>query len=1009
ARLDINAKSSEFPKDLQEEVSERFLLEYDKDIREQQRRQSKRVKASAPLSPQFPPDSFQRLPPEIIFEIIPLAQVFNPHAHITLSQVNGSLRSLVNSTPRLWSRVDFLYPLPVVHTYLERSADTLLRVTALPPLHIGAAHHPLLEDVKRDEYNKMMQFFRALRPHRHRILSLCLRSDDLLFDLADESDGQSIPEDFLGDGSMVNLEILDLELSMWPWMGLEDIPPSDSIRELRLRGPWTTDYMPFFSTHLKFLVITNNIAPFHKILDALHTTPCLTSLTFLDMAFTETQGKERAILTFEQLESLSLIRVFGSAAEALGECIVAPNLVSFTFQHASILYQVQDRKDINELQFFPAPQPSVRRLDLTGCNARPSFFNSVFRTFPCITHLRIASSNLTDDHLVGAVVKPVEDGEPGLTTLPDLKHLTIDNEFDRSLICALRQIAYSRHSWGRRMESMTLRGIPVDSDAALDDLESIAGLVSLLEVGGFDQDLDVYGDSDDSASETSSEGEWASGDDEVLAAYQKLSIENEDAGDAELVVALGVERDSSAWKIKTGALLWEILDPCSTSPPNLNPDDAEDKFNAGQHCARTGTPHHALRASAAKFLVGAGTVLCVLSTSETPDYDPGQKKALDTLRRSFYPDIIVADLETDQLMKLYWPTLDEDGLIPVACERYNEHRLTHQTHRIGCHCSILGGPKALAKVFLVNKPGQWTGWFVMGCGSYRTHPTGGCGFFAPLGKKDSEVNDREFFKPRINGDIVPLHYYPPHGAAPSPPPLQIISKPSSFGTPQVLQVGGPGSSLYGAMGPTLETRAVFDTHDPPRYRTPARRVPALRMKEEEADPVGSMPHMPFDDPFFVVPATGYSTTGYHRDSSGVLTGPLTAAPTVAVPPSRANTATVTPPPSRIKVSTPPPPRIKSARFSPYPEMAESTSGLSHSTIESKSKGKAKAPARTNLHPFSIYTRFVAHDGTGISRRELGEIIFTCPDCRGNFAFWVKQAHESICKSLVIDLTADDDD
>lgn len=43
-----------------------------------------------------------------------------------------------------------------------------------------------------------------------------------------------------------------------------------------------------------------------------------------------------------------------------------------------------------------------------------------------------------------------------------------------------------------------------------------------------------------------------------------------------------------------------------------------------------------------------------LSTSETPDYDPGQKKALDTLRRSFYPDIIVTDLETDQLMKLYW-------------------------------------------------------------------------------------------------------------------------------------------------------------------------------------------------------------------------------------------------------------------------------------------------------------------------------------------------------------------
>jgi hypothetical protein len=46
---------------------------------------------------------------------------------------------------------------------------------------------------------------------------------------------------------------------------------------------------------------------------------------------------------------------------------------------------------------------------------------------------------------------------------------------------------------------------------------------------------------------------------------------------------------------------------------------------------------------------------------------------------------------------------------------------------------------------------------------------------------------------------------------------------------------------------------------------------------------------------------------------------------------------------------------------------------------------------------------------GISRRELGAIIFTCPDCRGHFAFWVKDAHESVCKSLVIDLTGEDDD
>ncbi|KAG8913490.1 hypothetical protein FRC01_004509 [Tulasnella sp. 417] len=182
------------------------------------------------------------------------------------------------------------------------------------------------------------------------------------------------------------------------------------------------------------------------------------------------------------------------------------------------------------------------------------------------------------------------------------------------------------------------------------------------------------------------------------------------------------------------------------------------------------------------------------------------------------------------------------------------------------------------------------------------------------------------------------------------------------------------------------------------------------MKEEEADPAGALPQISFDDPVFTVSATGYSTTAYHRDGAGVLTGPLATTSTVASPASGVKGATVTPPPPRVKAATPPPPRIKAARFSPYPETSESVSGVPNAvTVETKSKGKAKAPARASLHPFSLYTRFVAHDGTGISRRELGEIIFTCPDCRGNFAFWVKEAHESICKSFVIDLTIDDDD
>lgn len=153
----------------------------------------------------------------------------------------------------------------------------------------------------------------------------------------------------------------------------------------------------------------------------------------------------------------------------------------------------------------------------------------------------------------------------------------------------------------------------------------------------------------------------------------------------------------------------------------------------------------------------------------------------------------------------------------MPCERFNEHALTHQTSNLGCQCSLLGGPKALAKVFLVTKPGQWTDWWVMGCGSFRTHPDQGCGLFgkfifeqlfevsinanwvpvAPLGRKDSPMEDRDSFRQRLSGDDAPLHYYPIFGDEPAPPPTRVIPKPSCFNAPRVVQVGDPGSSLYG--------------------------------------------------------------------------------------------------------------------------------------------------------------------------------------------------------------------
>ncbi|KIO27555.1 hypothetical protein M407DRAFT_23241 [Tulasnella calospora MUT 4182] len=532
ARLDIKSDPTEFPKDIYEEIVERCKVENSKILGAQVRKRrwsNDQSQISPPPSTPcgFPPFSLQHLPPEILVEIALLAQASNPHAHITLSRVDTRLRAFVNSTPLLWSRVDLLYPLRVVQCYLEHSAEVLLRVTALPPAQIGSAYHPWLEDVKENENKRLKEFLCALRPHRHRILSLRLRSDDLMFDVSGENEDQLPVYDFLWDGSMVGLELLDLELSIWTWEGTK-VFRSYHIKELHLHGSWTTDHLPLFTSSLKSLVITDDRAPFSKIFNALQAAPRLISLTLRDMSFTGIGEKKGSVLSLDHLESLSLLRIVGSAAEALFSCIVAPNLTSITLQWAKALHAIDDMTDINQLQLFPVPQRSVRHLDLVTCEGGPSFFASVFQTFPGITHLRIASSNLSDEHLLPLAVRPSLHGRDGdcedgdfETACPNLKHVTIDNEFN-SITDVIRLIASPRHTSGIPLESVTLRGIPSDHDV-FNGFMRLNDIIPKLKIGELDSELDVYGDSDDcSISATSSEGDWASGDDEVLAAFQKV-------------------------------------------------------------------------------------------------------------------------------------------------------------------------------------------------------------------------------------------------------------------------------------------------------------------------------------------------------------------------------------------------------------------------------------------------------------------------------------------------------
>ncbi|KAG9044322.1 hypothetical protein FS837_008356 [Tulasnella sp. UAMH 9824] len=483
--------------------------------------------ASAPNSPPrpciFTTCSLQDLPLEIITQILFLTHTTDPHAHITISHVDASRRALVNSTPLLWSQIDYLYPLHIVYLYLERSGDVPLQVAMLPLLYNDLAYHALLQDFKVDETNRLKEFMRALRLHRHRIISLRLRCDDLAFDIPGENEGRLTAHEFLCDGSMAKLERLDVELGRWGWEGMKEVRLSSRIEELRIHGPWTMSCMPLFSTSLKSLVIAEyKGAPFSRILAALQAAPSLISLTIRDMKFTEMDLKEESILPFDHLESFSLIRIAPTAAEAFLGSIVAPNLVSIALHLNETSLPGRRSRRITNLKLSPVPQPSVQRVDLTACEGKPPFFASVFRTFPSITHLRIASSNISEQHLQPLLVQRPNSEESGKlkTACLNLKHLTVDNEFDE-IIGVIREIALLRHDSGIPLESITLQGIPVDDDVYQDILK-LREVVPQVVIGGVDG-TDLHRDPGNySGSETSSEGDWASGDEEVSRAGRKV-------------------------------------------------------------------------------------------------------------------------------------------------------------------------------------------------------------------------------------------------------------------------------------------------------------------------------------------------------------------------------------------------------------------------------------------------------------------------------------------------------
>ncbi|KAG8969417.1 hypothetical protein FRB90_010748, partial [Tulasnella sp. 427] len=463
----------------------------------------------------------QTLPPEIFAEIASLLQSTDPHAHITLSHVNNPLRVLVTSTPLLWSRIDFLYPLSLAKLYLERSAGVPLKLAIRIPYPFNY-WSGLLSDALAEEAEKLKKFLPAVWPHRHRVqsvhMSAALLSPGAMVDLGDGE--RHTVHDFLWDGGMNSAEVIDLKLTVWVPASLT---PMDSLRELCMRGPWTAEHLlPLMSDRLKSLTLSDNKIPLTTLYQALEAVPNLTSLTLCDLALEGIPRQTPHVLTFNYLDSLSLIRIYTTAVTAFFAFVATPVLKSL------VIHLVYDEKDFNHFDLFGTPRPTVLRLDLGESEGTPAFYKVLLRTFPNITHLRLFSCNLLPNRLAVLIAQPTDRTEAGVASVsyPNLKHLTIDND-PNEITATLRLIASSRQSMGCPLESITLRGVHLGPDVN-HDLQSINVDVPQVYVAGYDQDDDVYGDEDaGTASETSSIGEWASGDEEIIEAYRKWGATTE--------------------------------------------------------------------------------------------------------------------------------------------------------------------------------------------------------------------------------------------------------------------------------------------------------------------------------------------------------------------------------------------------------------------------------------------------------------------------------------------------
>ncbi|KAG8924745.1 hypothetical protein FRC01_011087 [Tulasnella sp. 417] len=168
-------------------------------------------------------------------------------------------------------------------------------------------------------------------------------------------------------------------------------------------------------------------------------------------------------------------------------------------------------------ELFAQTQPNIQQLHISSFPSNDAVIEAMLQRPPGLNHLRIASS-LRDDDLLLLSVGGASDVSEKRILCPRLTFLTVENDFNITS-GAIRQIAAPRHSASIPLKSLTLRGLD-GTKIAIDDIEGLdtCGITELI-VHVFYPEFSGESDQDPGSGseyEASSEGDWLSGDSDVV-------------------------------------------------------------------------------------------------------------------------------------------------------------------------------------------------------------------------------------------------------------------------------------------------------------------------------------------------------------------------------------------------------------------------------------------------------------------------------------------------------------